>query len=217
MPKNLPLFNLDDYITDSEALVAGVDEVGRGCLFGQVVASAVILPVKSINQLTEIGVKDSKKLTEKKRADLVSQIKDIVLDWQVAEVDNKIIDQINIFQASLLAMSQAINQLKYTPILCLIDGKFPLPNLEYPQLNLVKGDLRSSVIAGASILAKVWRDQKIVEYAEKFPEYDLANNKGYPTKKHLEAIKKYGVTPFHRLSFTPCNLVKECLVKSNHI
>jgi len=208
MPNNLPLFNLNEYITDSEALIAGVDEVGRGCLFGQVVAGAVILPVKSINQLTEIGVKDSKKLTAKKRADLVSQIQEIVFDWQVTEIDNKMIDQINIFQASLLAMSQAINQLKCTPILCLIDGKFSLPNLEYPQLNLVKGDLRSPVIASASILAKVWRDQKIVEYAEKFPEYDLANNKGYPTKKHLEAIKKYGVTPFHRLSFKPCNLVK---------
>ncbi len=201
---SLPEFNLSDYLTDSEAMVAGVDEVGRGCLFGSVVAAAVVLPVKSIVKLEQIAVTDSKKLTAKKRESLVSQIKEIVSDWQIAEVDNHTIDQINILQASLQTMTQAINQLKYPPALCLIDGKFTLPNLQYSQLNLIQGDRRSPVIGSASIIAKVWRDQKIIKYADQFPEYDLAKNKGYPTKKHLEAIKKYGTTPFHRRSFSPC-------------
>jgi ribonuclease HII len=197
-------FNLNDYLTNSEAMVAGVDEVGRGCLFGSVVAAAVVLPIKSIVRLEEIVVRDSKKLTAKKRENLVNQIEEIVTDWQIAAVDNQIIDQINIFQASLQAMTEAVNQLKYAPALCLIDGKFTLPNLKYPQLNLVKGDERSTVIASASIVAKVWRDQQMSQYAEQFPQYDLEQNKGYPTKKHLEAIKKYGISPLHRQSFSPC-------------
>lgn len=212
---SLPKFNLNDYLTDSEAMVAGVDEVGRGCLFGAVVAAAVVLPIKSVVKLEQIAVTDSKKLTAKKRENLVIQIEEIVTDWQIAAVDNQIIDQINIFQASLQAMTQAINQLKYTPDLCLIDGKFTLPNLQYPQLNLIKGDGRSTVIGSASIVAKVWRDQQIIKYANQFPEYDLAQNKGYPTKKHLEAIKKYGITSLHRQSFSPCQSNAVRLRKSN--
>ena len=202
-----PVFKLSDYLTDSEAMVAGVDEVGRGSLFGSVVASAVMLPVKSIVQLEEIAVTDSKKLTPKRREYLVNQIKEIVTDWQITEVDNQTIDQVNILQASLKAMTEAIHQLKPTPILCLIDGKFTLPHLRYPQINLIKGDARSLIIGAASIIAKVWRDQQVIRYAEQFPEYDLASNKGYPTKKHLEALKKYGVSPLHRLSFSPCQTI----------
>jgi ribonuclease HII len=155
-------------------------------------------------RLENIGVKDSKKLTAKKREALVPQIQDIVTHWHIIEVDNLTIDQINIFQASLQAMTNAIHGLPVNPFLCLVDGKFSLPKLKYPQKTLVKGDLRSSVIAATSILAKVWRDQKMIQYHEQYPMYDLKNNKGYGTKKHLEAIKKYGVTPLHRLSFGPC-------------
>jgi ribonuclease HII len=197
-------FCINDYINDTSDLIGGVDEVGWGCLFGEVVACAVVLPVDDFYKLENIGVTDSKKLTAKKREILLPQIKEIVTDWYIAEVDNFIIDDINIFHASLQAMTKAINGLSVNPALCLVDGKFPLPELKYPQQTLIKGDLRWPVIAAASILAKVWRDQKMIKYHELYPEYDLKNNKGYGTKKHLEAIKKYGITPLHRLSFAPC-------------
>lgn len=197
-------FSIFDYLRDDSALVAGVDEVGRGCLCGSVVACAIVLPVKQIPLLEEIGVKDSKKLSPKQRETKASLIKEIVRDWCVGEVNNKIIDKINIHQASLLAMKEAIEGLSVTPDLCLIDGKFLVPNLSYRQINLIKGDDRSSVIASASIIAKVDRDQKMIAYDQQYPEYDFKNNKGYGTKKHLLAIEKYGLTPLHRLSFSPC-------------
>lgn len=187
-------------------LIAGVDEVGRGCLFGEVVAAAVVLPLGKIHLLKQLGVKDSKKLTPKKREVLTPLINDIVTHWSIIPIDNITIDKVNIFNASLLAMSQAINSLSVSPSLCLVDGKYPLPNLSYPQLCLIKGDVRSPLISAASILAKVWRDNKMMEYDHKYPQYDLKKNKGYGTKKHLEAIEKYGVTPLHRLSFSPCRL-----------
>lgn len=207
---NSSVFNLEDNLTEylsnysSEAMIVGVDEVGRGALFGEVVAAAVILPIKFISDLEKIGVNDSKKLTPQKRNLLINPIKNIVSDWKIGVIDHQTIDQINIFQASLEAMTKAINQLKFVPELCLIDGKFLLPNLSYPQINLIKGDGRSPIIGAASIIAKVWRDELMMTYDQKFPHYDLANNKGYGTKKHLQAIAKYGVTPFHRLSFSPC-------------
>lgn len=202
-------FCLDDYISDTSDLIVGVDEVGRGCLFGTVVACAVVLPFDDFYKLDHIGVTDSKKLTVKKREALVPKIQEIVTGWHIAEVDNLTIDHINIFQASLQAMTKAINGLSVHPALCLVDGKFPLPELKYPQQTLIKGDLRWPVIAAASILAKVWRDQKMIQYHQQYPEYDFKNNKGYGTKKHLEAIKKYGVTPLHRLSFAPCSNEEE--------
>lgn len=197
-------FQITEYIENDSALVAGVDEVGRGCLCGSVVACAVVLPYNQAYLLEDIGVKDSKKLTPKQRLAKISLIQEIVTDWCIAEVDNNTIDSINIHQASLLAMTLAIKGLSVSPSLCLIDGKFSLPNLSYPQVTLVKGDARSSIIASASILAKVDRDQKMIAYDAQYPEYDWKNNKGYGTKKHLLAIKKYGVTPLHRLSFSPC-------------
>ncbi|BAQ65286.1 ribonuclease HII [Geminocystis sp. NIES-3709] len=197
-------FSISDYISDGEGLVAGVDEVGRGCLCGSVVACAVVLPYNKSYLLENIGVKDSKKLTAKQREEKVSAIKAIVMDWCIAEVDHKTIDSINIHHASLLAMSNAIKGLSVSPSLCLVDGKFSLPNLSYPQVSLIKGDARSSIIASASILAKVDRDNKMIAYHDQYPEYDWKNNKGYGTKKHLLAIKKYGLTPLHRLSFSPC-------------
>lgn len=193
-------------ITDPCALMVGVDEVGRGCLFGEVVACAVVLPFNEFYKLENIGVTDSKKLTPKKRELLYPQIQEIVKDYHIAEVNNWIIDEINIFQASLQAMTNAIENLSVTPALCLVDGNGLLPNLKYPQQTFIKGDLRCPAIAAASILAKVWRDQKMIQYHEQYPEYDLKNNKGYCTKKHLEAIKKYGITPLHRLSFAPCQI-----------
>ncbi|WP_330202408.1 ribonuclease HII [Cyanobacterium sp. Dongsha4] len=187
--------------SNSDSLIVGVDEVGRGCLFGGVVAAAVAMPLKKIHLLKDIGVNDSKKLTARKRQSLINPIKTVVDCYSVVEVDNITIDQINIFQASLLAMTKAILNLSISPYLCLVDGKFTLPNLAFPQISLVKGDMRSPLIASASILAKVWRDEKMLEYDQRYPNYDLKNNKGYGTKKHRDAIALYGLTPLHRKSF----------------
>ncbi|PHV62485.1 ribonuclease HII [Cyanobacterium aponinum] len=187
--------------SDSDSLIVGVDEVGRGCLFGGVVAAAVAMPLKKIHLLRDIGVNDSKKLTARKRESLINPIKAVVDCYSIVEVDNITIDQINIFQASLLAMTRAILNLSISPYLCLVDGKFTLPNLSFPQISLIKGDMRSPLIASASILAKVWRDEKMLEYDQRYPNYDLKNNKGYGTKKHRDAIALYGLTPLHRKSF----------------
>ena len=205
---------VEKYFDNNSALIAGVDEVGRGCLCGSVVAAVVVIPLSKLKQLTKMGVTDSKKLTAKKRKDLVPQIKELVTDWQVSEVDSKTIDQINILQASLGAMTKAIENLSVSPDLCLIDGNVLLPNLSYHQVALVKGDLRSPIIGAASILAKVWRDQQMIEYHQQYPMYDFIKNKGYGTKKHREAIDKYGLTPQHRLSFSPC---KNYLLKQKEI
>ncbi|MGI0480142.1 ribonuclease HII [Geminocystis sp. CENA526] len=202
---NILDFSIFDYISSEDALVAGVDEVGRGCLCGSVVACAVVLPYNKAYLLENIGVTDSKKLTAKQRENKVSAIKEIVTDWCIVEVDNSTIDRINIHQASLLAMTQAIQGLSVSPAVCLVDGKFCLPDLPYAQVSLIKGDARSSIIGSASILAKVHRDEKMMIYDEQYPEYDWKNNKGYGTKKHLLALEKYGVTPLHRLSFSPCH------------
>jgi ribonuclease HII len=193
-------------LSHPDATVAGVDEVGRGALFGPVVAAAIVLPVSSLPELTAIGVKDSKLLSAKKRRELAAKIKDLVLNWQIGSVDSQEIDRINIFQASLQAMGGAVSSLKPLPSLCLVDGRHPLPNLDLPQYNLTKGDWRSPVIAAASIIAKVWRDDLIICYADDYPDYDLAANKGYGTSRHLEALVKYGASPLHRLSFRPCRL-----------
>ena len=186
--------------------LAGVDEVGRGALFGPVVAAAVMIDPPMLDSLGEIGVKDSKKLSPARRCQLAEQIKSLVVDWQIASATVVQIDQLNILQASLLAMGKAVCQLKPEPQMCLVDGKFTIPNLALPQQALVKGDEQSMAIAAASILAKVWRDEFIVSLAHKYPEYDLAANKGYGTKRHLLAIKKYGICSEHRRSFRPCQV-----------
>ncbi len=182
-------------------LVAGVDEVGRGALFGEVVAAAVILPETAIEPLTKLGVRDSKKLSPQKREKLAIAIQAHALDWQIAAATVTEIDQINILQASLLAMHRAVTNLKITPHHCLVDGNQLIPNLSLPQTTIIKGDATSLVIGAASILAKVWRDQQITELALTYPHYDLANNKGYGTPKHLAALRKYGISPLHRQSF----------------
>lgn len=185
-------------------LIAGVDEVGRGCIFGSVVAAAVVLPLSRIPQLIELGVKDSKKLSTKRREELVKPIKQIVSGWQIKEASVTEIDRLNILQASLLAMNRTVDQLKPSPDLCLVDGKFPIPRIELKQKTVIKGDALSSAIAAASILAKVWRDRAICNLAAQYPDYDLINNKGYPTPKHKLAIQTYGISDLHRKTFAPC-------------
>jgi ribonuclease HII len=186
-------------------LIAGVDEVGRGALFGVVVTAAVILPKDAIERCQSWGIKDSKKLSARRRELLVPQIQQIAIAYQIGIATVAEIDELNILQATLVAMRRAVTGLAVTPELCLVDGNQAIPQLEVPQQTLVKGEDRSISIAAASILAKVWRDRVTTELAEIYPLYDLASNKGYGTDRHRSAIEKYGITPEHRQSFSPCN------------
>ncbi|MBF2021267.1 MAG: ribonuclease HII [Hydrococcus sp. C42_A2020_068] len=198
--------SLLDAFSSSETLVAGVDEVGRGCLFGPVVAAAVVVPISAISRLIEIGVKDSKQLSAKRRLELSQQIKEFVPAYQVSYASVREIERLNILHASLLAMKRSVERLKIQPAICLVDGKQAIPNLTIVQKNIIKGDERSSIIAAASIVAKVWRDELIVRLARKYSEYDLASNKGYGTAKHLLALQQYGASRQHRMSFAPCQV-----------
>lgn len=185
-------------------VVAGVDEVGRGCLFGPVVAAAVILSDAVTTDLTLAGVTDSKQLSPLQRQHLAVQIKALAIDCRIGYASVREIDRLNILQASLLAMKRAILRLKVQPDLCLIDGNQRIPGLELPQQTLVKGDQTSLAIAAASIIAKVWRDELISRLAIHFPQYDLASNKGYGTPTHRRALQQFGPSPYHRSSFSPC-------------
>ena len=178
-------------------LEAGLDEVGRGCLAGPVVAAAVILPQNFAHQ----EITDSKKLTSKKREVLSEIIQEKALYYSIEEISPQKIDEVNILQASFLAMHQCIDDLKIIPEFLLIDGnRFKkYPNI--PHECIIKGDGKYLNIAAASILAKVYRDHLMKELDAKHPEYDWKNNKGYPTQKHKEAIVKYGITEHHRKSF----------------
>ena len=175
----------------------GLDEVGRGCLAGPVVAGAVIFP----KNYTHSELTDSKKISKKKRIRLVEDIKRDALAWVVAEVSPLEIDQINILQASFKAMHLCVDKLKITPEFLLVDGNRFVPYKKIPFECIVKGDSKYLSIAGASILAKTFRDDLMEAYAEKFPEYAWEKNAGYPTKVHRAAIKEHGVTKLHRLSF----------------
>ncbi|SKC87060.1 RNase HII [Maledivibacter halophilus] len=177
-------------------LIAGLDEAGRGPLAGPVVASAVILPKNKII----LGVDDSKKIPEKRREKLFKEIYNSALYVGVGIVDNRIIDQINIFNATKLAMKRAIYDLKIKPDFLLIDA-LELADINIKQRSIVKGDSKSISIAAASIIAKVTRDNLVREYDRKYPGYNFSKHKGYGTKEHYEAINKYGVTPVHRKSF----------------
>lgn len=185
-------------------LIAGVDEVGRGALFGPVVAAAVILPPSALPELVVAQIRDSKKLSSDRRLKLAAKISQVALDWKIGFASTAEIDQMNILQASLLAMKRAVLKLKVQPGLCLIDGNQPLKDLPILQQTLVRGDSLSLCIASASTVAKVWRDSLIVRFAVKYPMYDLIANKGYGTRKHLQALQEYGPSPLHRLSFRPC-------------
>ncbi len=179
------------------AVEAGIDEAGRGCLAGPVTAAAVILP----KHFDLEDLDDSKKLTEKKREQLREKIEDQALEWSVAMVDNRQIDEMNILRATWTAMHQAIRQLKTKPLFLLIDGRNFLPYPEIPHLCIVKGDGKYAAIAAASILAKTYRDIYMKQLHEKYPVYGWAGNKGYPTRSHREAIRRYGTTPYHRMTF----------------
>lgn len=184
-------------------LGAGVDEVGRGPLAGDVVAAAVILdPSRPI-----LGLNDSKKLSEKKREALFIEIKDKALAYSIARASVAEIDAINILQASLLAMKRAVEGLPTQPEHVWVDGN-KIPKWNYSAEAVVKGDSRVQAISAASILAKVTRDRELVELHQQYPHYGFADHKGYPTAVHLAALEIHGVTPHHRVSFGP---VKEQL------
>ena len=186
------------------ATTAGVDEVGRGALFGPVVAAAVILRPDLELWLQQQGVTDSKVLTPKKRQKLVPIIRSASIDTQISWVSVQQIDRINILQASLKAMRQAIYRLSPQPTRCLVDGNQTIPDLNIDQQTVVKGDQSVIAIAAASILAKVWRDQLIVRLDRRYPGYDLASNKGYGSPNHLAGLQTLGPTRYHRRSFKRC-------------
>ncbi|MFM7363123.1 MAG: ribonuclease HII [Cuspidothrix sp.] len=196
--------------SDMQGAIAGVDEVGRGALFGPVVAAAVILPVEALSVLMLDNINDSKKLSSSRRTKLAGKIMGLALDWRIGYATTAEIDELNILQATLLAMKRAVLKLQVTPKLCLIDGNQLVENLPTPQQTIVKGDERSLNIAAASIMAKVWRDDLVQRLALKYPIYNLEHNKGYGSQHHLLALQKHGPSPLHRRSFGPCQTGLDC-------
>lgn len=188
--KLLPFYN-------ENTIEAGCDEAGRGCLAGPVFAAAVILPEDFENDL----LNDSKKLSEKQRLQLRPIVEEQALAWAVVAVDNNEIDEVNILNASFIAMNRAVEKLKLKPEHLLIDGNRFRTKSKIPYSCMIKGDGRFYSIAAASILAKTYRDDFMALIHQEFPHYDWQKNKGYPTKKHREAIKKHGTSRYHRMSF----------------
>lgn len=195
----------DNYMYERELrekgikFIAGVDEVGRGPLVGPVVAACVVLPDK----FNLDGLTDSKKLSEKKRDFFFDEIKRQALGIGIGIIDEKKIDEVNIYEATKLAMKMAISECnKQIKIEHVLIDAMPL-ELDIPTTSIIKGDLKSITISAASVIAKVTRDRMLYELDLKYPMYDFKNNKGYPTKKHLEAIAKYGIIPEHRRSYGP--------------
>ena len=176
--------------------VCGCDEAGRGPLCGPVVAAAVILP----RDIEIEGLNDSKKLTERKREKLFDIIKEVAIAYEIAEASPAEIDEINILNASMLAMRRAVAGLKVKADFALIDGNCSR-GFDIPTETVVKGDAKSCSIAAASILAKVTRDRGCALLDEQYPEYNIGKHKGYPTKEHMDAVRKYGPSPIHRKSF----------------
>ena len=198
--------NLYEYeeklINDGVKLIGGIDEVGRGPLVGPVVAACVILPLNY--ELP--GLNDSKKLTEKRREEFYKILMQDAISIGIGIIDEKKIDEVNIYEATKLAMKDAINNCQIKPEHVLIDAM--KLDIDIPSTSIIKGDAKSLSIAAASVIAKVTRDHMLIELDKTYPMYDFKHNKGYPTKKHVEAIYKYGITPFHRKTFSP---VKEYL------
>lgn len=186
----------DKAFSEGYNIVCGVDEAGRGPLAGPVYAAAVILPKGYVID----GVNDSKKLTEKKRELLFDVIQNEAVACSIGIADEKEIDEINILQATFLAMRRAVEGLSVKADIALIDGN-KKPGLDITEWDIVKGDAKSASIAAASIIAKVSRDRYMLEMAEKYPEYHFEKHKGYGTKLHYEMIEKYGISPIHRKSF----------------
>ncbi len=187
-----------DLLNQGHKYIAGCDEVGRGPLAGPVVAAAVILdPFNKIE-----GLNDSKKLSEKKRIILNEEIKKKAIAYKITYIYPKEIDKINIYQASKKAMIESILALDVTPTFILSDA-MPLKEIDIPHLSIIKGDAKSATIAAASIIAKVERDNYMIELSKKYPEYGFEKHKGYPTKMHLEALRKYGVLDVYRKTYGP--------------
>lgn len=182
---------------EGASFIAGVDEVGRGPLAGPVVAAAVILP----KNIEDLGFDDSKKLSASKREDIYRLIQEKAIAIGIGIVDADIIDKVNIYQASRLAMQQAVSELKIQPDYLLIDAM--KIDVNTPQIGIIKGDAKSISIAAASIVAKQVRDQMMQEFDELYPGYDFDNNAGYGTPKHLEGLKSKGICPIHRKTFAP--------------
>ncbi len=204
MAKKQPLPPIDDWHTRGR-FIAGVDEVGRGPLAGPVVAAAVILdPAKPID-----GLADSKKISEKRRQQLADEIRQKALAWSITRIEPEEIDRINILQASLRAMALSVAQLATPPDYVMIDGNRIPKEISIEAEAVVQGDNRVPCISAASIIAKVARDQEMVEMDAHYPGYGLASHKGYPTKVHLEAIRELGITPIHRRSFGPVKKIIE--------
>lgn len=176
---------------------AGCDEAGRGCLAGSVYAAAVILPPDYQNE----RLNDSKKLTARQRYALRQDIERDAVAWAVGVVTPQEIDQINILNASILAMHRALDQLQVRPEAIIVDGNRFKPYRDLPHTTIVKGDGKYLSIAAASILAKTYRDDEMVSLAQEYPDYDWQHNMGYPTRKHREAIRQHGITPYHRRTF----------------
>jgi ribonuclease HII len=187
-------------------LIAGVDEVGRGCLAGSVVAAAVILNP----ELPIAGLADSKKLTEHKREQLNEIIKQQALSWAIAEASVTEIDQINILQATLLAMQRAIASLHIQPNHVLVDGNH-LPNISIPAEAIIKGDSKIAAISAASIIAKVYRDNLMTDYHNQYPDFSFHIHKSYGTVQHLAEIQQFGVLEIHRKTFNPI----KSIIKNN--
>jgi len=181
-------------------LIAGVDEAGRGPLAGPLLVAAVILGEEG---LRIEGLNDSKKLTEKKREQLYPKIIEKALAWSIIEISSQEVDEKNVLQATLDGMAKTIFDLKIKPDICLIDGNKLPPQIADFSIAVVKGDSTYASIAAASILAKVYRDRIMINFHEQYPHYNFIRNKGYGTKEHIDAIKRYGITPLHRLTFKP--------------
>jgi ribonuclease HII len=186
----------NSFLTERIKLLAGVDEAGRGPLAGPVVAAAVIFPPDTIIE----GINDSKQLSEKERETLIPDILKKSISCSVSVISHSKIDEINILQASLLAMSISVSRLKIVPDLVLVDGNKKFEFMR-PVLPIVKGDSKSFSIAAASIIAKVARDRVMKRLDIKFPQYSWNKNKGYPTREHIKAVKLYGPSPLHRKTF----------------
>lgn len=186
-------------------LIAGMDEVGRGPLIGPVVTACVILPKDFVLE----GLTDSKKLSEKKREEFYDYIMEHAISVGIGMMDDKVIDEVNIYEATKLAMYQAVEKSKVKPEHVLIDA-MKLDKLEMPSTSIIKGDAKSISIAAASVIAKVTRDRMMIELDKKYPMYGFKSHKGYPTKKHIEAIKEYGLIDGYRKTFKPISeMVKE--------
>ena len=212
--EKIDIKNIDPFKYEKELrkngikLIAGVDEVGRGPLVGPVVTACVILP----EEFNLEGLTDSKKLSEKKRNFFYDEIKRQAISIGIGIVSNEEIDKINIYEATKVAMKQAISNCDVKPEHVLIDAM--KLDLDIPSTSIIKGDLLSISISAASVIAKVTRDRMMYELDKKYPMYDFKSNKGYPTKKHMEAIKEYGIIPEHRKSYGP---VKEYLERKEQL